>query len=250
VNAFRHDFQTADGHLQYPQPNGLYYALAPANPAFLGPLLSLFLLVGLWSARRWSLSAWLLLVGWSAIVYAFHAGAPWQNFRFTLAYLPPLAILVAAGVRSGWTQLTRLRLRAALLAYTVLGVALIGIGAVRLVEGFIDRKADDLALVAWVQARTPSQAQLLTFGPTLAFRHYTNLPTFDLFDLNTAEVGSLVSRPAPTYLLVDEASVESQWLGQSPSNNLHALRDGPGLTELGNYDGYSLYAIERAAASR
>ena len=32
----------------------------------------------------------LLILGWAGVVYAFHAGAAWQNFRFTLAYLPPL----------------------------------------------------------------------------------------------------------------------------------------------------------------
>ena len=51
----------------------------------------------------------LLIVGWAAIVYAFHAGAPWQNFRFTLAYLPPLAILVAAGLVWTWRHLDRRR---------------------------------------------------------------------------------------------------------------------------------------------
>ena len=36
-----------------------------------------------------------------------------------------------------------------------LGLLATASGAVRLVEGFIDRKDDDLALVRWVQAQTP-----------------------------------------------------------------------------------------------
>src|SRR5438128_3759686 len=126
------------------------------------------MLVGLWAAahdwpRRWLL----LIVGWAAIVYAFHAGAPWQNFRFSLAYLPPLAILVAAGLRWAWVHVNRRSLRALVGAWAALGLLSMAIGGVRLVQGFVDRKADDLALVHWVETQTPPSARLFSFGPTL-----------------------------------------------------------------------------------
>jgi hypothetical protein len=103
LNALRHDFFTADGHLAYSQPNGVYYTLAPVNFAYFGPLLALWILPGLWAAARgWQLRTIVLVVGWAGIVFAFHAGAPWQNFRFALAYLPPAAILAAAGLLLAW----------------------------------------------------------------------------------------------------------------------------------------------------
>src|SRR5438132_25197 len=105
LNAFARDFFTADGHLSYAQPNGVYYAIAPANLAFFGPLLAPWIVVGLWAAfREWRRPTLVLIVGWAAMVYAFHAGAPWQNFRFSLAYLPPLAILVSAGLHWTWVH--------------------------------------------------------------------------------------------------------------------------------------------------
>ena len=248
LNALRRDFFTADGHLSYSQPNGAYYALAPANPAFLGPLLAPWVLVGAWTllrdTRRLSgaLGPSLLIVGWAAIVYAFHAGAPWQNFRFTLAYLPPLAILAALGLTWTWRHVNQ-RLGQAVALCAALGLVASAASAVRLVEGFVDRKDEDLGLVRWVEAQSAPNARLFSFGPTLTIRHYTNLPTFDLFDLSAAEVRSILATPAPTYVLLDERSVEDQWLDQPPSTNFHLLRDSAGLLRVGADGSYTLYRL-------
>jgi hypothetical protein len=294
LNALRHDFFTADGHLAYALPNGAYYGLAPANFAYFGPLLAVWILPGLWAARRWQVRTIVLIVGWGGVVLAFHSGAPWQNFRFALAYLPPAAILAAAGLLLAWRWLaTRLadpssvsdprrlqadaspsqarhpaaspappetnarsspradRARAALrtliAACIALGVLSTAADGARLVERFIDSKDQELALVHWVQSQTPTNAELLTFGPTLAFRHYANVPTYDLFDLDGPEVRAIVSDPAQHYLLVDLGSIESQWLNQSPSTNYHLLRDEVGLRELGTEGSYTLYEIDPPA---
>jgi 4-amino-4-deoxy-L-arabinose transferase-like glycosyltransferase len=245
LNALRHDFFTADGHLEYALPNGVYYAIAPANLAFFGPLLAVWIVVGLFAARHWPRATVLLVVGWAASVFLFHAGAPWQNFRFTLAYLPPLAILAAAGLLLAWRRASR-PLRLLVAACAAVGLLLCAGSAVRLVERFIDTKNQELSLVHWVQAQTPPDAQLMTFGPTLAFRHYSSMPTFDLFDLRPADIYDILSNPAPHYLLVDEASVEDQWLDQPPSTNFHLLRDGPGLEWLGSDGSYTLYRVRAA----
>jgi hypothetical protein len=247
LNALRHDFFTADGHLAYTQPNGLYYAMAPVNLAYFGPLLAVWILPGLWAARRWRVRNSVLIVGWAAIVFAFHAGAPWQNFRFTLAYLPPLAILAAAGVLLAWRWLATSRrpLRAIVGVCVVAGLVISAGAAVRLVERFIDTKDQELTLVRWVQSQTPSDAELFSFGPTLAFRHYSSMPTFDLFDVSASDVRTILADPAPHYVLVDTGSVESQWLNQAPSTNFHLLRDEVGLSELGTAEGYTLYQVAR-----
>ena len=242
VNALRHDFFTADGHLQYTQPNGVYYAIAPFNLAFFGPLLAVWILVGLWAARGWPRRTGLLIVGWAAIVYAFHAGAPWQNFRFALAYLPPLAILAAAGVLYAWRRIAH-PLRLAVVVCAAVGLLVSSLAAARLVERFIDTKDQELALVHGVTAQTPPDAQLLTFGPTLAFRHYSNLPTFDLFDLSPAELDAVVQQRGDLYVLVDQASLKGQWLDQAPWINFVRVRDAPGLTPIGELETYTLFRV-------
>jgi 4-amino-4-deoxy-L-arabinose transferase-like glycosyltransferase len=244
LNALRHDFFTADGHLEYDRPNGIYYAIAPANLAFFGPLLAPWIVVGLWAAfRDWPRPSLVLIVGWAAVVYAFHAGAAWQNFRFTLAYLPPLAILVAAGLVWTWRHVDR-RIGVVVGVCGALGLLLAAVGAVRLVDGFIARKNDDLALVRWVETQAPAGAQLLSFGPTLTFRHYTSLPTYDLFDLSPGQLSAVVANPTTsTFVLVDEGNIQDQWLNQAPSDNLLRLRASPGLTALATYGPYTLFRV-------
>jgi hypothetical protein len=289
LNALRHDFFTADGHLAYTQPNGLYYAIAPANFAYFGPLLAVWILPGLWAARHWQVRTLVLVVGWAASVFAFHAGAPWQNFRFALAYLPPAAILAAAGLLLAWRwfdtgpaakasasvpllhantrqveptakpptpgdnlprqhRVASITLRTLVAACLVLGLLTTAAAAARLVERFIDTKDQELALVHWVQSQTPANAELLTFGPTLTFRHYSDMPTYDLFDVTASELHEIVADPAHHYLLVDLGSVESQWLNQAPSTNYHLLRDEVGLRELGREGSYTLYEINAPTA--
>jgi hypothetical protein len=243
LNALRHDFLTADGHLRYSLSNGVYYAIAPANLAFFGPVLAAFALFGLWTVRRWPRPHIALIVGWAAIVYVFHAGAPWQNFRFTLAYVPPLAILAAAGILES-RRFTRVR--GVVVAGAALALLIAVGGAVRLESGFIDRKDDELALARWVQANTPPDAQLLSFGPTLTFRHYTTLPTYDLYDLSADDLHTVLGSPKPEFVVLDETNVEDQWLGQPPANTFHLLRDGPGLSLVDLHGPYTLYRVGSA----
>jgi hypothetical protein len=246
LNALRGEFDTIDGHLAYAQPNGLYYALAPSNLAFFGPLLAPFALLGLYvAARAWPRRHAALVVGWLAVVYAFHAGAPWQNFRFTLAFLPPLAILVASGVAWLWRFRDRHSGRL-IVALAALGALSMIVGGVRLIHGFVDRKDDELALVRWVEAQLPPAAQLLSFGPTLAFRHYTHLPTFDLFDLTPDELARARGDQGPVYVVVDEAALEQQWFGQPPATNVLRLRAEPGLQLLGARGSFTLYRVGSA----
>ncbi|MCA1646527.1 MAG: glycosyltransferase family 39 protein [Chloroflexi bacterium] len=243
INALRREFFTADGHLEYPLPNGVYYAIAPANLAFFGPLVAVWVPVGLWAAlREWQRPTLLLVVGWAGIVYAFHAGAAWQNFRFTLAYLPPLAMLVAAGLAWTWRRVDR-RLGLAVALIAAVGLLISVRSSVRLVDGFIDRKNDDLALVRWVETQTPAAAQLLSFGPTLTFRHYTSLPTLDLFDLTPTDLNSVLATHTHTFVVVDEQNIEDQWLGRAPADNLEHLRADPGLVKLGAWGSYTLFQV-------
>jgi hypothetical protein len=165
-------------------------------------------------------------------VYAFHAGAPWQNARFPLAYVPPLAILLAAGLTCA---VARISLAAS--AYAVVGLALMLFGAVRLNDSFVERQVQDRQLVAWVDAQATPNTPLLTFGPTLTFQHYSRLPTADLFDTDVSDA------PPGTYVLVDVANIEGQWAHQAPGRALDSLR-ARGLTELGVRNGFTLYRLQ------
>ena len=243
LNALGREFETVDGHLAYSLPNGLYYALAPAHWYFFTPILAPLLLPGLWAAARHGSAALLLLiVGWAAVVYGFHAGAPWQNFRFTLAYLPPLAVLVAIGA-AHVRQVAGRRLDRSLGLYLASGLVMMAIGGALLTHGFIERKQADLAIVRWVEAQAPPGGWLLTFGLTPTVRHYSRLEAVDLFELSEPALAALLADGRPALLLVDVGNIEWQWRGRPPFESYRWLRDGPGLTSLGSRGSYTLEGL-------
>lgn len=252
LNALRRQFITADGLLSYRTANGLWYTLAPANRYYFTPLLAWFLLPGCWAAlHRRAAAPIFLLLGWAAAIFVFHAGAPWQNFRFNLAHLPPLAILVAIGVQTvaGWLRRVfpagspRRVASGVLVLVVVAGMAWMAIGGRALTNSFIDRKAADLATVAWVEHQTEPNAHLLTFNLTSTFRHYSRLETHELYGLEPGKLAALVDNGEAVYLLIDVAEVEGQWQGRSPSLNYHWLREQAGLDEMGRERTYTLFRV-------
>lgn len=242
LNAFRREFTTTDGLLQYRLPNGLYYALAPLHRYYFTPLLGALLLPGLWAAlTRYRRVLWWLLA-WAGGVWAFHAGAPWQNFRFTLAYLPPLAILAAFGLGTvrGWFAP---RWRPLLSLVVGFGLALMLVGAVQLTQSFIRRKQADLSTVAAVEARLPPKARLITFNMTFTFQHYTNLDTRELYYLSVADLESLLADNTPTFLLLDAANVETQWAAEPLGATFRWLRDERSLQPIDSFGPFTLWRV-------
>jgi hypothetical protein len=245
LNALRRVFMTPDGELRYGLPNGIYYAIAPASWWYFSPALALLVLPGIRAVfRRRAMPAAYLLVVWVAIVYAFHAGAPWQNPRFALAYLPPLAILAAMGFAQ-LQSAAQQKIRQAATVALVGGLALAAAGSVVLLNEFIERKQDDVATVRWTERLAPANAQLLTFGLTATFQQYGRLETLDLSELGSATMAALLSDGRPTVVLLDVPGIERQWRGRAPWVNYRSLRDGPGLAPLGVRNGVTLFVVKR-----
>jgi hypothetical protein len=244
LGAFRSEFVTPDGRLSYQRPTGLYYAAAPARWAFFTPLLAPLILPGIWAVvRRRAMAATLLLLGWAGVVFAFHAGAAYQNFRFTLAFLPPLAILAAIGAD---VVLSRLRDRRAFpvaVGVVAVGLGLMAVAGVHTTRSLIGMKHQSLEVVRWTEARTPPGARLLTFDLTSSFRHYGTLPTLELYDQDPAGLAALLEGEEPLYLLVDMARMEGQWAEEAPGRNTRWLEGGPGLAPLGEVYGFTLFLV-------
>ena len=248
LNALQATFTTGDGQLAYSLPTGLYYAIAPANWWYFGPVLAALIAPAAWAVVRQKRIAGLgILVAWAAIVLAFHAGAPWQNPRFALAYLPPLAILAAVG----YDQLRRAshaQVRRAAAAWLLAGLALAAAGSAVLTQEFIERKQNDLAIVRWADGLAPVNGQLLAFGLTATAQEYGRLETLDLSELSTERIGAFLGDGRPTLVLVDVNGLERQWMGRAPWARYHALLAAPGLTRLGTRGGYTLFAVKPEGA--
>ena len=244
LNALRRQFFTSDGLLSYRYPNGLYYLLLPAHPYYFTPLLALLMPLGLWRAvRSLGRPILLLLVGWPSVLFFFHAGAQWQNFRFVLAYAPPLAILAAFGFETA-RQRIGARWRRPLQLYLVAGLALMAIGGWTLTNRFIERKAAYLATVRWAEQQMTSDSRVLTLGLTLTFEHYSHIEAHDLYVLTPANLEALLADHRPAFLLVEVVNLERQWQNMEPGNNYGWLRENTKLIPLGEDQSYTLFRIE------
>ncbi len=247
-HALQRRFETADGVQTYHWPNGLFYAAAPAHRYFFTPWLAWLLAPGvwaLWQRRNWAVAT--LVIGWLGMALGFLLGVAWQNFRFTLAFLPPAALLAALG----WeTLVARLRPTWRRLAWgwLALGGLWMAYGGVTLTQSFIERKSADLATVAWVEQQVEPNAQLITFGLTLTFQHYSSLRAEEIFYQTPETLAALLASGRPTYLLVDTAVVQNQWRGRAPELNYRWLQSQPGLTRLGQDRAYTLFQVEAPAA--
>lgn len=254
LNAFRREFVTADGLLSYSWPNGLWYGLAPAHRFYFTPLLAPLLILGLWAViRRHAAAPLFLLVGWAAAIFIFHAGAPWQNFRFNLAHLPPLAILAAIGVElialrlAGIKRVMVRRLALAALAlYLLAGMALMARGGRALTRSFVDRKDHDLALVRQVEEQTPPDAQVLAFGLTLTLQHYAGRTTYELYYQDETSLAALLAADRPVYLLLDVTNAEDQWMGLPPEENYRWLQEHANLVKVADLPPLTLFEARDA----
>ncbi len=268
-NAFRRTLETPDGHAEYPLPVALFYAKAFVSPRALFPLWTPFFVLGLGTAfrHRWG-RVLALLGGWTARMYGFLAGIPYENFRFALAFLPATAGLTAIGLyrfgsraeafealrvedapggrgetarrTSGLTWRRRLAVGSLIIG---------GLGSLayngRVIDAFIDRKDADVAVARWVERTVGPGARVLAFGITATLRYYTRLDVQELYVLTARDLVRLGADGRPTYLVVPLADLERQWRGRPPEQNYRRLRDGPGLLPLGSTAGYTLFRVSR-----
>jgi 4-amino-4-deoxy-L-arabinose transferase-like glycosyltransferase len=249
LTAFSRAHTTPDGILSYRFPNGIYYALAPAHRFYFTPLLAPLLLLGFWKIfHQGVIQDRILLLSWIAFIYLFHSGTPYQNFRFTLAYLPPIAILTAIG----FDRLVRhIMPNYRWIPSLVLGLGLgwMTYGGWTLTHQLIEIKNNRLETMRWVESQLPQDAQLVTFDITFTFQHYSPIETQDIFFLDPQDLADLMDKGRPTYLLLNIDSLESQWVGKSPNKNYRWLREVPGLITLGKHGDYSLFKIKTSALS-
>ena len=243
ATALENSHVSSDGLLTYQLPNGIYYALLPAHWYYLTPLGAGLVVPGTWrTLREISKPGMPFLLAWPLIMYLFHAGTPWQNFRFPLAFLPPLAILAAIGYFELWDRFGRyLRMVAGSMLIGI--VLLMGAGGWRLTRYHIARDARDLETAAWAESQIPAGSQVITFGLTLTISHNTALETHEIFSLDEHELRELIEEEQQTYLLLNLTSIQTQWSGKSPELNFTLLREGPGLQEIGDSHGYTLFLV-------
>jgi hypothetical protein len=241
-NAIQRTFTSSDGQASYPLPVGLFYLRAFGSPRMLSPLFWPLLPLGVWAIWRWHmLRAATLLLVWAGLSYGLLAGLPYQNMRYTLAQIPIVAGVAGMGAAWVWGTLPRLRLALALFSLSAaLGGGWYGLG---LVQELATRQQADRATAAWVAQQLPQHARLLAFELTLTLQHETSLDVGELYGMQAEQLAHEVALHRPLFVLVERGKLGQQWAGTPLEGSYRWLRDGPGLVEVGQMNGYGLYRV-------
>jgi hypothetical protein len=242
LNAMQRTFTSSDGQASYPLPVGLFYLRAFGSPRMLSPLFWPLLPLGVWALWRWQmLRAATLLLVWAGLGYGLLAGLPYQNMRYTLAQIPIVAGVAGMGAAWVWGMLPRLRLALALFCLiAAIGGGWYGLG---LVQELATRQQADRATAAWVEQQLPQHARVLAFELTLTLQHETSLDVRELYGMQADQLAHEVALHRPLFVLVERTKLKQQWAGTLLEGSYRWLRDGPGLVELGQMNGYALYRV-------
>jgi hypothetical protein len=243
-NALRRRLQNTDGHYHYRLPIALFYAQPAAHPAGLTPWLSGPLLWGAWRlCRARAYREATVLLGWAGLQYGFLCGIPYQNFRYTLGYLPPLAAIAgigAAGLRPGpWALLLALT-SATQLAWTA-----------RDLNRLLALDGPYRAVAAWA-ATLPPDTTLICFGVTDTIKH--RLPPghgqqiVELYYQSEASLTALLTDAGLAFLALDVENTLGQWHGYLPERLFAFLQTGWQLDEVACFPPFSIFRIERRCA--
>jgi hypothetical protein len=256
-NILSRDFTTTDGTFHYDQSPAQYYAQPLTNVYYMSPLLLPLLVLGILHLLIKNRAALLLLSGWFAVEYGFLAGIPYENIRFALALIPPLAVCVGLGAALILTQrlpsysIPNGLYRSALYLVRLIVILVIVhslfatlCASVPMITQFIAAKDSDLASARWIEDHIPEPgATVYCLDLFLAMQHYTALHAVQLYDLTPDVISQQLPSARPAYAVFNVYTTEHQWYGQPLWVLYHWLKDNPGLEEIGANGNYTLYRI-------
>ncbi|MEP7291550.1 MAG: phospholipid carrier-dependent glycosyltransferase [Chloroflexota bacterium] len=246
-NALSHQFDNADGHFDYAQINALFYAQPFYDAYYLAPLFAPFVLVGIWSMRR-QRPKLALLLGWALLPYLFLAGIPYQNIRFALILVPPVALLVGVGLETLFSHpnlvLRSVSLRRSAFAALLIAGLIFTIRADQpIIESFVAHQLSDKNAVQWAILHIPADARLYAFGLTLPLQTYAPFEVHELYNETPDTIAGLQADGKAGYLFVNVWVIAHQWAGRPLEATYDWLRDEVGLEYLDRTGNYILFRI-------
>lgn len=250
LNFFAHNFDNVDGHFDYALPVALFYGQVAAHPAYVfAPLTPLFLLGSGVLLRRkktdggqasaTALPVIVLLSGWILAMYLFLAGIPYENFRFGLGLVTPVAVLAGIGAGWAWKRGQASRFRFLLVGWIAVALLVMTVWQPRVLAPVLESKARELNAVNWLMQQVPANALVWTLGLDGALQTYTKLKVKNIWEKSADELR--VS--APAYLFIDETNLETQWRGKPVDEMFRKLRDGGQLKTLGTRGNFILFQL-------
>lgn len=264
-NALKKEFVTPDGSFTYDDVVARYYAEAAYDGWYVHPIFTaamgvgfLILLRKTWR-NRLAAALFILLVGWAVVAYGFLAGIPYQNVRFSLAYILPLVILAGIGVAAVSEKIGQLSaisifkpISLAARGYIVLGVLIAAElprpKAQDTVAWLVERKEEDYGAVEWTASTIPDGSTVYVLELWPMMRHYVpQVRTVQIYYETPQSMKQRLSEDRPAYLLLDMWAINHQWTGENPAEIYTTLAEEPGLFRVGRYGNYALYRVRECS---
>ncbi len=242
LNAGRQSFVNIDGQFEYATINAQFYAAPLIDAYYLLPIFIPFVIVGiaaLWRQR----AVWWLLMGWWILPSIFLIGIPYQNIRFPLIVAPVVMLLAAAGVE--WA-IQRLPLPQKPILWIGVGIAAIGLSMFAfnpIVAGFVRTHLRDQETVSWALSHIPESATVYTMNLTLPLERVYAGEVRELYYETPATLAYAKTQEEAAYLLINLWQIENQWRGREPDIAVSWLRRRRGLTQIGRFGNYTLFAV-------
>lgn len=240
TNALQSNITNGDGRFIYSLPIAAFYSQPFAHPSFIFPLLTPFLFVGAWSLRR-DQFAFTLLLGWITVVWFFLAGIAWENPRFSLAFFPPLAVLLGLGLNAAAIALPRFEKFA--WACAIVGLALTLGWGMRAADNFVAQQRPDRALATWTNAQLPSDSTVIAFGITETLKHRTPFRVVEIYNESPESLKRILENQGPIFLLLNTENLDSQWKNMTPEVNFRSIQLDSNLSVVATQDRYTLFAV-------
>lgn len=253
-HANQQDFINADGTFQYEKTQFDYYADMYRNDTYLVYPLVIYLglgMVGLLSNLRRNIMLIILMSGWVGTTFIFLVGIPYQNIRFALAFFPPLVMVSALGWGYVWQGAKRLP-RLKWIVLIVLIISLIKPMHISYQTGFeatetlANRKSKDLKAIEWAKSQI-SENEPVVYSLNLHLMLVVYAPDFtnrQIFYETPETLANRIDPQQPTYILLNNWSIQNQWEGKSPQIALQWLMDNFDVETIGRSGNYYLWRIQ------
>ncbi len=206
LNFFKNDFTTFDGTMHYRLWNGLYNLSPIFHPMYL-LIFGIPFLTGLYLLfKRKKKNILILLLAWISVYYLYLSGNPFQSLRYTMSFLPAMAIISAYGLvgvkfRNSFKNLF---LYAGLFLFVIYGFYHTTI--------FAEQKNTELEIINEISSVIPEGSTVFAFDITLAVNHYTKLRADEFFNNTEEELRNKIDTSVnDIYFILPLEVIKTQW---------------------------------------
>jgi 4-amino-4-deoxy-L-arabinose transferase-like glycosyltransferase len=277
ANLFASTSTSPDGTSTFQYPMLVFYLLSPlwhAQAGFYSPFFLPPLLIGV-AYLYWHkmLRVLLFLLLWWVIPALIYSATPYQAHRFTLIYLPAIAILVGCGIgyavallvgripllaahsKPGALRTPTLRPGVTSIFCTAVLILFIT-GLVQCWNSVRDWTAThaawqevDRRLVALVEQAVPSDTRVagppraVTLGFSAPLYHHTQWPVLELYFAEPGTLAGFLAGPGPHIAVVPEESLAGQWSATPTGEHWRWLTANYSLERKGQQGIYTIYLI-------